>query len=48
MSGRKRSSRTYIVELVVVLVLVGAIYAWTTNGGPSAFGEWFAGVMGAP
>jgi hypothetical protein len=30
------------------VVVIGGIYLWTTNGGPSAFGQWFAGLMGTP
>lgn len=40
--SRRRTRRSYALELVVSLVAIGAIYAWLTNGGPTAFGEWVA------
>jgi hypothetical protein len=30
------------VGLVVVIVAIAGILLWMTNGGPKAFGEWFA------
>jgi hypothetical protein len=37
-----------LLELAVVAVLVAVIYLWLMNGGPTAFGKWFAEVIGAP
>jgi hypothetical protein len=45
---RRRSTRSYVVELVVVVVAIAAIYLFITNGGPSWFGQWLADYMGAP
>jgi len=44
----RRSTRSYAVELVVVLVLVAAIYLFTANGGPSVVGHWIADYMRMP
>jgi hypothetical protein len=48
MTRRRRSRRSYAVELVLTAVVVVAIYVWLTNGGPSAFGRWVAEVLGTP
>jgi len=36
------------VELVTVAVAIGGIYLFLSNGGPTAFGHWFADMLGAP
>jgi hypothetical protein len=43
-----RSARSYVIELAVIVVVLAAIYLFLTNGGPTAFGQWFARVIGAP
>jgi hypothetical protein len=39
---RGRSRRSYLLEALLTLVVVLALYAFMTNGGPSWFGHWFA------
>lgn len=41
MTRRSRSTRSYLFELVVIVVALVLFWAWLTYGGPSAFGEWF-------
>lgn len=48
MSRRGRSSRSHLIELLLVAIAVAAIYLFLTNGGPSVFGRWFADLIGAP
>lgn len=48
MTRRSRSSRSYGLELIFAAAVIGAIWLWLTNGGPTAFGQWFAERMGAP
>ena len=48
MARKSRSSRSYVAELVAVVVAFGVIYLFLMNGGPTAFGQWFAHVIGAP
>jgi hypothetical protein len=46
--ARKRSARSYGIELVFTLVLIGAIYLFLTNGGPTWFDQLMADTIGAP
>lgn len=48
MTRRGRSTRSYVVELIFVVVVIAGIWLWMTNGGATAFGQWFAERMGAP
>ena len=48
MARRGRSRRSYAIEAVLALVVVVAIYAFLMNGGPMAFGRWYAEILGAP
>lgn len=48
MTRRGRSTRSHILELALVAIAFVLVYLWTTNGGPTAFGQWFADRMGAP
>ena len=41
MARRRRSTRSRVVELVLVAAVIGGIWLWMINGGPQAFGEWF-------
>ncbi len=45
MSRRSRSRRSHLVEAILVAAAVVGIYVWMTNGGPAAFGQWFADYM---
>jgi hypothetical protein len=45
MRRRGRTRRSYLVEAVLVATAVLVIYLWMTNGGPAAFGQWFADYM---
>jgi hypothetical protein len=42
---RRRSRRSYVVELLLTVALVAGIYLWLTNGGPAWFGTYIAGQM---
>ena len=44
----RRSTRSYVVEFGLVVIAIVAIYLFLMNGGPHAFGEWWAGMLGAP
>ena len=48
MARRGRSRRSYAIEAALTLVVVVAIYGFLMNGGPTAFGRWYAGILGAP
>jgi hypothetical protein len=48
MAARRRSRRSYTIELALTLVAIAAIYLFLTNGGPSWFGRAFAEFLGAP
>jgi hypothetical protein len=48
MPARRRSRRSYAIELVLTLLVIAAIYLFVTNGGPSWFGRAFAEFIGAP
>jgi len=45
MSVRRRSRRSFAVQFALVFATVIAIYLWLTNGGPEAFGVWFADYL---
>ena len=48
MAARRRSPRSYAIELGLTLVAIAAIYLFLANGGPSWFGRVFAELIGAP
>jgi hypothetical protein len=43
-----RSARNYLLDLAAIVVVLAAISLFLANGGPTAFGQWFARVIGAP
>jgi hypothetical protein len=45
---RRRSRRSYAVEIAFTAAVVAALYFWITNGGPEWFGQWFAEYLTAP
>ena len=48
MAARRRSRRSYAIELALTLVAIAAIYLFLTNGGPTWFGRVLAEALGAP
>jgi hypothetical protein len=42
---RRRSRRSYALELALTAAAVAALYLFLTNGGPSWFGRWLADFM---
>jgi hypothetical protein len=48
MAARRRSPRSYAIELALTLLAIAAIYLFLTNGGPSLFGRAVAEFIGAP
>jgi hypothetical protein len=44
----QRSTRSYVLELGFVLLLIGGIWLFLTNGGPAAVGQLFADMWGRP
>jgi hypothetical protein len=42
---RRRSPRSYVVEIAFVAIIVVGLYLFMTNGGPQWFGEWFAAYL---
>jgi hypothetical protein len=42
---RRRSRRSYVLEIGMTAVAVIALYLFLTNGGPMWFGTWFADVL---
>jgi hypothetical protein len=46
MARRPRSTRSRVIETVLTLAAVAGVWLWLTNGGPEAFGEWFASYYG--
>jgi hypothetical protein len=42
---RRRSRRSYGLELLLTVALVAGVYLWMTNGGPEWFGSYLAGQM---
>lgn len=45
--GSRRSTRSRVVEFTLAIGAVAVIYWLLSNGGPAAFGDWFARLMGA-
>lgn len=43
-----RSRRSYLADLVFVLALFAAVYAFLSYGGPSWFGQLAADLFGMP
>lgn len=43
--ARRRSGRSYVVELLFILAVFAGAYLFLTLGGPAIFGEWFAGQL---
>jgi hypothetical protein len=41
--SRRRSRRSYVVEILLTVALVAGIYRWLTNGGPEWVGSYLAG-----
>ena len=48
MARKSHSSQSHLVELGMIVVVLAAIFLVLANGGPTAFGQWFARVIGAP
>jgi hypothetical protein len=50
MSPRRptRSTRSYVIEVALILALIAGVHVWLANGGPGAFGDSFAGYIGPP
>jgi len=40
--NRRRSLRSYVVEILFTMALVGGIYFFLANGGPAWAGQWLA------
>jgi len=40
--NRRRSRRSYVVEILFTVALAGGIYFFPTNGGPARAGQWLA------
>ena len=43
--SRRRSRRSYVVEILFTVALVAGVYFWLTNGGPEWVGSYLAGEM---
>ena len=46
--ARKRSTRSYAVELIFILIVIGGSYLFLTNGGRTWFGQLMADTIGTP
>ena len=42
---RRRSVRSYVIDIALTAVLVAGLYLWMTNGGPEWFVHWFADYL---